>query len=262
MKKTLIEIVQDILSDMGSDEVNSISDTVESSQVAQIVRTTYENMMANRNWPHQKKLAKLLASGNSSLPTHMRLDDDVKEIISVKYNCIRSGETRKVYRDIKYIEPDDFLRVLYNRDNTASNVDVIVDPTGVELFIKNDSYPTYLTSFDDVTLVFDSYDSDVESTLQESKVQVLAYVIPTWTHEDMYTPDLPSEAFPALIEEAKNRSFQKIAQRVDQTAAIEARRQQSWLARKAWRVAGGVKYPSYGRGRVSTRRDPTFSQDR
>jgi hypothetical protein len=262
MKKSLLEIVQDILSDMGGDEVNSISDTVESSQVAQIVRTTYENMMANRNWPHQKKLAKLTASGNTALPTHMTMEDNVKEIISIKYNCIASGDTKKVYRDVRYVEPDDFLRIVYNRDNTASNVDTIVDPTGAELFIKNDSYPTYLTSFDDVTIVFDSYDSSVESTLQQSKTQVLAYIIPSWTHVDGFTPDLPAEAFPALIEESKNRAFQKIAQRVDQTAAIESRRQQAWLSRKAWRTAGGIKYSSYGRGRVKSARDVTFSQDR
>jgi len=52
MKLTLLEIVQDIMNDMDGDEVNAISDTIESQQVAQIVKTTYLEMMANRNWPH------------------------------------------------------------------------------------------------------------------------------------------------------------------------------------------------------------------
>ncbi len=45
MKYTLLEIVQEILSDMDSDEVNSIDDTTESEQVATIVKSTYLSMM-------------------------------------------------------------------------------------------------------------------------------------------------------------------------------------------------------------------------
>ena len=61
-KKTLLEIVQEILTDMVSDEVNSIDDTVESQTVASIVRSVYESMMANRNWPHTKQLVQTEAS--------------------------------------------------------------------------------------------------------------------------------------------------------------------------------------------------------
>jgi hypothetical protein len=39
-KMTLLEIVQDILSDMDSDEVNSINDSVESLQLAQMIKST------------------------------------------------------------------------------------------------------------------------------------------------------------------------------------------------------------------------------
>ncbi|MNE83170.1 hypothetical protein D3C80_1799620 [compost metagenome] len=39
----------------------------------------------------------------------------------------------------------------------------------------------------------------------------------------------------------------KLKQMADSKAEQEARRQQTWLSRKAWRVAGGIKYPDYGR---------------
>ena len=42
-KMTLLAMVQDILNDMDGDEVNSISDTVEAEQVAQIIKTTYDS---------------------------------------------------------------------------------------------------------------------------------------------------------------------------------------------------------------------------
>lgn len=258
---TLLELVQDILNDMDSDEVNSIDDTVESAQVAQIVKATYNAMMSNRNWPHQKRLLSLTPSGNETLPTHVTMQEEIKEMVSVKYNCTKLNETRKFYKPIYWIEPDDFLRISNARNNNDQNIDVIVDDNGVELLIRNDQAPTYYTSFNDNTLIFDSYDSQVDDTIQASKIQAMAYIMLPWTHTDSAIPDLPSEAFTALLEEAKSRCFVKLKQQTDPTAATEARRQQAWLSRKAWRAAGGVKYPSYGRGKIKDTRDPTFERD-
>lgn len=261
MKMTLLELVQDILSDLDSDEVNSISDTQESEQIAQIVKSTFYAQMNTRNWPHTRKLIRLESSGSDALPTHTKLADPVKELISVSYNCVKLGETKRQYRNIKYVNPDDFLRVTNRRNSDESNIDIIVDPTGVELLIRNDLAPTYLTSFDDETIVFDSYDSSVDDTIQNSKVQAMGYVIPGWSTEDDFIPDLPDEAFTALLEEAKSRAALKLKQTADQKAEQEAGRQNRWLSRKAWRVAGGVKYPDYGRKGRNCYRDPTFRQD-
>lgn len=260
MKMTLLELVQDILNDLDSDEVNSISDTAESEQVAQIVKSTFYAQMNTRNWPHTRKLINLEASGTDALPTHTILRDPVKELISVRYNCVRATETKRVYKEIKYKDPDDFLRITNRRNTDESNIDIIIDPTGVELLIRNDTAPTYLTSFDDSTIVFDSYDGTVDDTIQTSKIQAMGYVIPAWLAEDDFIPDLPDEAFTALLEEAKSRAMFKLKQTADSKAEQESRRQQNWLSRKAWRVAGGVKYPDYGRGRGHYR-DPTFKQD-
>lgn len=259
-KSTLIEIVQEILNDMDSDEVNSIDDTFESQQVASIVASTYRAMVSNRNWPHLKRLVQITASGDSALPTHMIVQDNIKELVSINYNTVKVGETRRSYTAMKWAEPDDFLRMSNMRNNDSSNVDVIVDPTGVELLIYNDRAPTKFTSFDDTKIVFDSYDSVVDSTLQQSKVQAQAYIMPTFTLIDSHIPDLPEEAFTALIEEAKAKSFSKLKQMQDVKAEQEAGRQQRWLSRKDWRVKGGVRYPNYGRGRNKTR-DGTFDKN-
>lgn len=56
MPKPLIEYVQDILSSMDSDEVNSISDTVESMQVATILKNCYEELVANIELPEEYTL--------------------------------------------------------------------------------------------------------------------------------------------------------------------------------------------------------------
>lgn len=206
MKMTLLEIVVDILNDLDSDEVNSIDDTAEAQQVAQIVKSTYFAIISNRNWPHLKRGIKLESSGNTAYPSHMKLADNVKELSFVNYNKAGVGDTRKLYKEVRWMEPEDFLRHTNMRNNTEQNVDVITDYSGIELLIRNDQQPTYYTSFDDTNLVFDSYDSAVDDTLQESKVQAQGYVNPTWYSLDEFIPDLPEEAFTYLLEEAKSRA--------------------------------------------------------
>lgn len=258
MKMTLLDIVQDILNDMDGDEVNSIDDTFESQQIAQIVKSTYYAIISNRNWAHTKQTLQIEPSGNTALPTHMYLQQDIKEMSFFNYNKAKITDNKKVYRPIRYLQPDDFLRVINRRDDSQDNIDVITDPTGVELLIKNDLAPEYYTSFDDQTLVFDSYDKEVESTLQKSKVQAQAYVVPDWSPVDDFVPDLPIEAFTALLEEAKSRAMLKLKQVADEKAEQEASRQQRWLSRKQWTVKGGIQYPNYGRQRRKYNRDVTF----
>ncbi|AJT60714.1 putative adaptor protein [Citrobacter phage CVT22] len=246
-KMSLLEITQDILNDLDADFVNSINDTVESQQVAQIVKSTFFALMHRRNWRSNKQLLKLTASGDDALPTHMYLPENLSELTLINYNCQQAGQTRKFYKNIKFIYPDEFLRRQNMLNDAADNVDVIQDPTGVELIIRNDVPPTYWTTFDDNAIVFDSYDSELDDTLQSHKVQAFGYLTPSWIHLDSAIPDIPEEDFTLLLEEAKSRASIKIRQVADQKAEQEAQRQDRWLSRKQWRAQGGVRYPSYGR---------------
>lgn len=65
-KYTLLDMTQDILSDMNSDEVNSIADTIESMQVAQIIKSTYYNIIDGRDWPHLYQMFQLTPSGDTA----------------------------------------------------------------------------------------------------------------------------------------------------------------------------------------------------
>ena len=260
MKMTLLEITQDILNDMDGDEVNSIDDTFESAQVAQIIKSAYFALISNRNWPHTKQAINIDPSGDAALPTHMVLQQEIKELSFINYNKAKALETRKLYQAVRWLEPDDFLRVTNRRNNDNTDIDIIVDPTGVELLIKNNLSPTYYTSFDDTTLVFDSYDNEVDTTLQSSKIQAQAYVIPEWSHVDEFVPDLPAEAFTALLEESKSKAMLKLKQVSDIKAEQEANRQQRWLSRKAWRAHGGIRYPNYGRN-TRKYKDVTFRNE-
>lgn len=261
--KTLLEMTQDILNDMDGDEINSISDTAEAEQVANIIKNTYRNMVSNSNWHHTRRAVAVTPYSDSNFPTHMRLNEEVKELILINYDRADVDDTRKLYKEVKYLEPDHFLRRLNNRNSDADNVVVVTDPSGIDLLIHNDTYPQYYTSFDDVTLVFDSYDSEVDTTLQQSKIQAMAFIIPEFTLSDSFVPDLPPDAFAYLVEEATSRCQYKLREFQDIKSEQESQKQARWLSRKSWRTSGGIRYPNYGKPtRTRTRQPRSCTSDK
>lgn len=245
---TLLEIVKDVLNDLDSDDVNSVDDTIEATQVANIVRSCYYEMISNRNWPHLQKLIQLEHSGNINLPTHLQVPENLKELTFFKYEKHKEGDANEVFmQDVRYKYPDDFLRYISGRTTSNVNVEVITDISGTSLLILNNAAPQFWTSFDDRYIVCDSYDKTLDDTLKKSKTQCLAYLDPEFLLVDDFVPDLPTEAFAALVEESKSTASFKIKQYADQKSEQKASRQQRWLARKAWRAHGGVRYYSYGR---------------
>ena len=248
-KRDLLDMVQEILSDIDSDEVESIDDTVEAEQIVSILKSTYYAMMSNRDWPHLRRSIQISSLGDTAKPTHMKIQDGVKELCFLKYNKQKLGATKKDYGDITFLQPDHFLHKTNQEDSSSSDVLLVTDTGGIELLVRVDRAPTYCTSFDDEYIVFDSYDSTVDSTMQESKIQAMAYVMPEWTSSDTFIPDLPENAFTALVEEAKSKAAIRLAQKPDEKAEQEAGRQNRWLARRARRINGGIQYPNYGRKR-------------
>jgi hypothetical protein len=246
-KMTLLELVQDILNDADCDHVNSINDTVESLQAAQIVKTCYFEMIANRNWPHLRRTIGLDDVLDTDRPTHLKLPTGIKEIVFINYNkkMVKDGKT--LYSKLAYVEPEDFLSRTNKRNSLEAQIEQVEEFGGIIFQIRNDKQPEYFTSFDDEYIVCDSFQNELETTLHSDQVQMVAYQDPIWINDDSAIPDLPSEAFPALLEESKSTAFVVLKQQPNQKAEQKSKRQQRWLSRKAWRVSGGVKYPDYGR---------------
>lgn len=246
-KMTILEIVQDILNDLDSDEVNSINDTVEAQQIAQVVKTSYFNLMEGKDYPHMFDLFQLDSSGTAAKPVYMKLPETIEKISWIKYNKRQSTDTKDKYEEVIYKTPEDFLDFVDQRVSSASNVDVITDSSGVSLNILTDVHPTYYTTFDDEYLVFDSYDSAVDTTLQNSKTKCFGKRIPTFTISDSFIPDLPVQMFSLLLNEAKSTSFLNFKQTANQKAEQHAISQRRRMSQEAWRVKRGITYPSYGR---------------
>lgn len=247
MKMTLLEMVQDILSDMSSDYANSISDTEESLQVAQIVKSTYQEMMSRRDWPHLKKLTTLNSFNDNAYPVYLSVPENTKRLEWVTYNQRTEDKPETSYSEIKYMEPLQFVQWTNSRSMSAPSVKVIKTPGGVDIRILTDRPPTYWTSFDDSVVVMDSFVSKLEDTLQGHNSQCELYVFPVWREEDNFVPDLPSTIFPALLAEAKSTSFLVIKGMANEKAEQQSVRQQKFLSNRGWKLDGGIKYPNYGR---------------
>ena len=132
------------------------------------------------------------------------------------------------------------------RDSSASDV-VTITENGVKLYVYNDKAPSYYTSFNDDILLFDSYDSTVDTTLQSSKTMCYGRVIPTWSMTDAFVPSLDNNLFPLLINEAKSVAFVELKQQANQKAENESRRQRiKWQNDKS-KLDNTFDRPNYGR---------------
>lgn len=254
MKRTLLEMVQSIINDMDGDEIESITDTFEAEQVAIIVRDVFFDIIDKRNWPHLKKLIAVTATDGTS-PSTIIIPDPIKEVVDLRFNKQRDGETRRRYERLTYLYPDEFLDKTDQRNSDATNVDIVTSPEGAELLIMNDRHPTYWTSFSDDSITFDSYDSAQYVFIPATSIKCYAYETPTWTASDSFVPDLPEEAFTYLLEEAKSTAFFTLKNMVNEKAERKSQIHNAWLSRKAYRAMGGVRYPNYGR-------NPTASPNR
>ncbi len=205
-KMTLLEVVQDVMNDMDSDEVNSISDTVEATQIANICRSVYYDIITTVDLPEHMGLMTVTGLSDTSKPNYMDADS-VTEIKELRYNISDTiGELE--YKLISYVPPDEFIRKIVSRDTTQAEVILVQDPaSGISLPILNNKMPDYFTSFDDRYLCFDSYDSSVENTLQTSKTMVLGVRLPSFTLSDSAVPDLDDTIFPYYLAEVKSRAL-------------------------------------------------------
>lgn len=243
-KFTLLEIVQKILSDMDAEEINSIGDTTESTQVASIVEDTFYNIISNRLIPEHQQLIKLTSLSQLARPTHFRYPDNTTKITHVWYDV--SDDDSYEYATVEFVEPEEFFRRTDNR--SQDYVDVEDVNGGTHLRILNNKMPDFYTSFDDYNIVMDSYDSSVDTTLTSAKTRAMGTVIPTFqSTNDDYTPDLDDNYFPLLINESKSVAMSILKGAPDPKVEQAARRQRTRVQNDLYNTVRTRGLSKYGR---------------
>ena len=242
MKRTLLEMTQSILSDMDSEGVNSISDTVEATQIASVIEDTFFNIIAARDIPEHKQLIKLTSLSSSAKPSHFTYPANTRKLELVQYNI---GTTTPNYKTIVYVDPMTFISRM---DESSSNVVVVTDVKGdTPLYIRNDRMPSYYTSFDDENIVMDSFDISVDVILQTSKTRAYGYIYPTFNQTDDFTPDVDDTMLPYLLAEAKSVCFSLFKSGSDPKIEQSARRLKSFVQNDMYKTKTANKRPNYGR---------------
>lgn len=354
-KFTLLQMTQLILNSMSSDEVNSISDTTESLQVANIIQAKYYDMVNRGDLPDDKQLFQLVASGDSTKPTLMTVPAGTSKIKWLKYfnvnpadgqqtdqfgafshglnldlssatnsgwvtssvtsNTIGTGTfTFTVGAGLKIAVgdnvtassgPNELLGVVLSYSGTTlvltismsvgsgtfnswaiTNTQGTAPPgyqyvrmTGISEFLdyvnrftasdanvrsftftesgenftffyKNNIQPQYATIISNQYVIFDSFNSVFDTTLQSSKTMCFGNVVPAFTLTDSFIPALDDNQFSLLINEAKALAFFELKQMPHAKAEQEIKRQ--WSAvQKNKSISNKPTYfdqlPSFGR---------------
>jgi hypothetical protein len=229
MKYTLLEMTQDILSSMSSDEVNSISDTTESLQVANIIKQKYFDIISRVPLPEHSKLIQLDPSLTPAQPVLMYVPEHVAEVKWLKYfNSDHTTTAAPGYLYVTILPNDQFLDMVSSFNTGETNVETFTltdsDARSFTFNYKNDRQPCYCTILNNYYVIFDSYDIIQDDTLQASKTQALGRIVPHWSNTDLFIPDLAEEQFQLLVNEAKSLAFFELKQQPHQLALQEAKR--------------------------------------
>lgn len=247
-KMTLLEITQNILSSMDSDEVNSISDTVESLQVAEVVRETYNELFSNIDIPELKVLVKLDGLSDPDHPNYLQIPDNVKEVFWIKYDAQTNGQTD--YVTVEYLPPENFVHMLIKRLGQSNFTEIEDLNSGVRLNIFNNKNPKFWTTFDDKNLCFDSWNQSLDTTLQQSKSMAWAQLDPVFEMSDLFVPIIDTNLFPLLLSEAKQACFVNFKQVSNSKEQERSHRQRIRAQNDMWRADQRRPYnrtPDYGR---------------
>lgn len=254
-----LDIVQKVLSAMDGDEVNSVSDTTESSQVLDNAETVYNDLLLTADLPEQYQLYSLTASGNSSYPIVMYRPDGFETTDWIKYKrTIEDDDSGLLQWTLMIpITIDEFLKRSDGLDTTADNVStmgLVLANTTLQVNYYDDRSPEYYCSFDDSTILFNSIDLDVDTTLQTSKTLCYGQYSTQFLALDGFTPAFDSNVHQIWLHETIALCQARMRQMQDPKAEKGARKGWIKLQDMKHAIGDGGYYqhlPNYGK--VSTK---------
>ena len=205
---TLLQVVNSYKNATEGYQVNDITEDYEAESVAQVAEEVFYEVCGDFvDYTNKNVLSQLDSVGDSTKPNYLAIPSTVYRIHDSVINYDKRTDNTKVnYEKVDYLEPHRFLDYVNGRNSDDSTVEQITDHNGTILLIKNNKHPTYYTSFDDVYVVFDSYDSSLESTLQSSKSQVIAQTEVVFSQDKDYVIPLPYHFLPTYLNLVKARA--------------------------------------------------------
>lgn len=252
MSYSLLEITQATLSSMDGDDVTSITDTPEATQVALAAKTVYLDIVARADLPELYALNNLTES-SAATPVIMTVPTDVSEVLWIKYDKHINGQTDLFMAPVYFVPLQVFLENTSLLSESADNVDsmtVTIGSSSIELLFRNDKAPDWYTTYDDETLLFDAYDGSVDAFLRASKSQAYVRTTPSFTFSDGFTPSLDETQMQLWLNETKALCWAEYRQLQHQKAEVNAKRGWTRLQKTKFRTEHTSpldRLPNYGR---------------
>jgi hypothetical protein len=259
---TVIEMVKDIMSDMDSDEVDSITDTDESAQVEKILKQVYFQLCANQLIPEHSELSRLstVALGTyAGALNYLQIPETFQKVMWIKYNIIKDGDDDDTYADLSYLPPKSFMDLVLTNRSSDTDCSVVTDPTsGATYYVRTDTAPTHWTSFDDTFIALDSLDMVVDTAqVLGTKSLVEATLVPVWTSEDDFTPAIDDNLFPFLVAEAKSTAFMNLKNTANAKIEKQSRDQKIAIQGRKFKTDASQKNSTYSTSGINYgRRSP------
>lgn len=255
VRYSLLNIVQRTLSSMDSDEVNSISDTTESSQVATCAEIVYNDLIQGSDPPEDYRVFSLTASTDPTAPIVMYRPLGFESVQWVKYRrTIQDDDTGQLWWTVmKPILFDEFLKRQDGLSLDASDVsqmNLVLPNTTLQILYYNDRSPDYYTSWDDNTILFSSIDTAVDTTLQNSKTLCYGQFSTQFLMIDSFTPAFDSQVHQLWLHETKALASAEMRQVTNNSAEKAARKTWIKLQDDKQAINTGSYYnrlPDYGR---------------
>lgn len=193
MKYTLLDLTQKILSALDANNIDTLEDgDVEAEQVVMIINRVYNEILSKRNWPFLKKRGTLIPGEN---PWELKVPEYYTTISELRYKTSK----------IKYVDNTTFSDIIFSRNIEEDNIN--------SNYIQTDKDPSFYTTYDNITLVFDSYDSNVESNLIESNSYIVYNKLPSSElFYDNDVPELPYRFHSVLLNGALAVAFTELKQ--------------------------------------------------
>jgi hypothetical protein len=170
----------------------------------------------------------------------MTLPDNVTRLDNIKYDNKADAENPN-YLPVMWMDFDDFVVAQQSlREETTDVGSLTIEGDNDDEFTimyRTNKHPQFYTTFNNRTILFDSYDSDVDTTLQQSKTLCAGVIYPEFTMEDSFIVDLDPTQFRYWINKAKVRAFNELKQTLNQEAAAEARRQKVIVQKRKHSIA-------------------------
>lgn len=223
-KMTLLEVVAHVADKISSDEVTTLAtDSVEVQEIKDLCLEVLEDIIYRNEWEFLRDRLMQMTAGTNEI--ELTIPTNVKKIQTVKYRHEDAG-IQSGYRTLQYMLPHEFIQRLQNNRPTEPNT-ATVTINGVELYPRTNRQPRYWTSFNETTIVLDSYDAEQNPTgVDATDSTILATIYLDFTGSDVETwvAPIPEQMFTLWKQEAVAEATVQMRQSENPRAERRARR--------------------------------------